>query len=574
MEFPIEIKEHFPQQSGINVALIKKDNRKIIPPHPCAGAGEFVIVNLRDRGSDWASGLHHEIRIGDFTFNSNGWVNIFQLEEPIQIGPYTIDTFFLNEDGERDDWLSHNRVRGVIEVLPNKNTDYINVHLVPQQGRAEDNNLISIEGGGQITMTYGNPTPEYPGVNVGAVFCLKPEPVPPISCLGAGNRVYFKESFGDEDARSSPMSRGSDDRFFGSFMFRVNVNGVDYGVVDFQDTPSRLFGDIEVRFTEELLWETPSGSLTLVGGLVGSNYRFQLEPVDDNNQEFQFFDYTGERSPTVVYNDNTGVVNFCLSVVGRCFGATNLLEFENYDIQVEQPLYDTINPMSYRVIVDGVDYGTSVLSEGAGSDNLSQLYTYGDIVIRVDRWMWGWGSISLDVVPDTQPVHFRFEPVSPETRNMYPRINIPTVEFDKETGVIEFCLQKGECDGVTDHAIFTASPSPDRVAESFTELYHSFNIDGQVINEDHSLDLLMVDSIDITLDGIECSVNFYTYSDDEVGVRIVTDSYDGGTYKVIATPPPSPDKNFITGVNRYRNPTMELHEDGTITFCLVLYEPQ
>lgn len=476
MPYPPNIREPFSQIGGLNLLLVKTNRKGVAPTQPpnpidpgpsyCVGATNQVKVLTSYRGSDWGAGIDHAIRIGNYVYNPDHEFKLYSTNnEYIQVGPYRLHLNYLDIDTPVDS--RDNRTILTIAVEPTLTGEYIEVTLVsdPTNTDGNDNTIVGVIGGGQIT--YGNylidgstagapPTGEFEEVvvvkrtDIGAKFCLKPNTLPPLNCEGAGNKIIFVtgilDNFGNEqDFNTQPT-------------YRIHVDGVDYGVVIFSGIKEHQFGDVRIK-SETMLYPREDGSIqyradqvTIIGGVIGVPHKVKIESIPSLTmvQEGRFyahFDMTGEDggggNPTVIIDGN--IVQVCLAAVGRCYRApADMLLF------VQDGEREVDATMTYRLVVDDVDYGVVDLLQGG----------HGIPSMMCGEWDIGFSPvISNEIMVSVtngykgSPVHFKLIPVAGGSvlfdLSGYIR---PTLVYDDQTGIIEFCIERTvaiECAGAT-----------------------------------------------------------------------------------------------------------------------------
>ena len=433
MSYPVSLKEFYSTHNGVNTLLVKKNNRREAPPpifNPCNGATDTVQLSLQYRGSDWGAGISYAVEVNGVVYNEDFWNSWFHRydsnwEEPFEfnVGSYRFETT-----------MGICNTGATLRVLPHDNDDYIKVKLIPDPN--EDNNrLLGVSGGGLV---------EYNMETTAAEFCMKPAMKPPISCIGASDRFRFGSQ--PREALESPSG-------LTEMIYNVTMDGTDYGVIDFVQTPNPMFGNVGLSFSE-----IPDGSgdciLKIQGGNIGDNHRFKLEPVESR-------------------------------------GGNNIFD----------------------IYLDSGDMGMSM----------------------------------------------------PE---------FPTVEHNQDTGVVEFCLTRNECSGATEDILIKMEKIYDNW-EVFTDFNYAVEVDGIVINADHSQNLLEWGVWNRNFGDGENPHELSVYSNgDNSTVHITVDnSHREGVVKIKLIPPPGGQSNPFISVDTQSNPTLAVDENGVITGCVIIYQP-
>lgn len=567
MSYPVSLKEFYSTHNRVNTLLVKKNNRRETPPpifNPCNGATDTVMLSLQYRGSDWGTGISYAIEVDGVVYNENFWDRWFHRydpnwEEPFEfnVGSYRFQTI-----------MGIGNTGATLRVLPHDNDDYIKVKLIPDPN-ANNNRLLGVSGGGLV---------EYNMETTAAEFCMKPAMKPPISCIGASDRFVFgSQPMGSTFAAPAMVESPSG---LTEMIYNVTMDGTDYGVIDFVQTPNPMFGNVGLSF-EELPGGYGECILKIQGGNIGDNHRFKLEPVESRggNNIFDIYLDSGEMGmpmpefPTVEHNQETGVVEFCFAVMGKCDLAPDYLSFSHYDWEVDgEPEWGAVFPLVYNVTLNGVDFGEINFKNSEGEPYLTELGAY-TIAYAPDRW--GRGTLGLAGGPVGVPAHIILDPVDAVSSN----INNPdmnrTVEYDHATKRVEFCLTRHECSGATENLVINMQKLYDD-GDAFTDFYYAVEVDGITINANHSKNLLVWDgSPDFFGNGpspLELSVGSDSYNS-KVNVSVVSNRR-GGIVKIKLTPPGNtPPSNFI-GVDNMSNPTVKVDENGVITACLIIYQPR
>ena len=440
MSYPTSIKEYFDPDGGINTILVKKNRPRPNvppPPNPCMGATDSVDLKVSYRGSDWGEGISSAIEVNGEIWNIDHGENLLERWGGVEfsVGGYNFVTTFEGRDG-----------RATLSVEPHHNTDYVIVKIIPDSGDMEGNRLLGVIGGGQI---------KYDQFTTVAEFCLKPTLKPPISCIGASDRIMFG---------SQPMEQSVEQTFVPTAMvdspsgltemiYNVTMDGTNYGVIDFVQTPNPMFGNVGLSFSE-----IPGSSgvciLKIQGGRVGDNHRFKLEPV-----------------------------------------------------------------------------------ESRGGNNIFDIY--------LDS-----GGMGM------------------------PMPEFPTVEHNQDTGVVEFCLTRHECSGATEDIFIKMEKIYDN-GEVFTDFNYAVEVEGIVINADHSQNLLDWRGWDKRFGNGENPHKLSVNSNgDNSTVHITVDNYHReGVVKIKLIPPPGGQSNPFISVDTQSNPTLAVDENGVITGCVIIYRP-
>lgn len=566
MSYPVSLKEFYSTHNGVNTLLVKKNNRREAPPpifNPCNGATDTVQLILQYRGSDWGTGISYAVEVDGVVYNEdfrNRWFHRYDSnwEEPFEfnVGSYRFETT-----------MGIGNTGATLRVLPHDNDDYIKVKLIPDPD-VNNNRLLGVSGGGVV---------DYDMFTNAAEFCLKPTKKPPISCIGASDRIMFG---------SQPMEQSMEQTFAATavvespsglteMIYNVTMDGTNYGVIDFVQTPNPMFGNVGLSFSE-----IPDGDgdciLKIQGGNIGDNHRFKLEPVESrggNNIVDIYLDDGGldapsPEFPTVEHNQETGVVEFCFAVMGKCDLAPDYLSFSHYDREVdEEPGRGAVFPLVYNVTLNGVDFGEINFKNSEGGPYLTEL---GDYTISYVPGRWGRGTLGLAGGPVGVPAHIILDPVDAVRSNInHPDMN-RTVEYDYATKRVEFCLTRHECSGATNNIKLFASPGGSS-EENYTQFFHSIEFDGYVINADNSVDLLSRGYMSTEDRAIEVSV-YSNETDGTITIALQSNSKHG--VRKVTIKPPNDGENFVTGVHTLSNPTVVEHAGGVITGCIDIWQPQ
>lgn len=554
MAYPNKLKEYFAPDGGINTILVKNGKTTNPPPpieNPCLGANDMVVLQVSYRGSDWGEGISSAVEVNGDTWNVGYLSRLLSRWGSVEfsVGGYDFVTTFEGGAGP-----------GTLSIKPHSNVDYVTVKIIPNSNDPEGNRLLGVEGGGQIT---------YDPITTIAEFCLKPELRAPISCFGALDRITVNTiQVSDNQSRVANLSESDE------LTYNVTVNGVDYGVVNFRDTPNPTFGNIGLKCIDEPSFGSGWSSLILTGGTIGQGYRFNLQSVPslggNNIYEIATMVDSEYGDPTVDYNSQTRDVEFCLVAMERCDGANNEITFEHYNYDIDgSPAYGQVFPFAYNVTANDIDYGVVNFIDPIATPEGS-IRSFGDYTVKYVQDNWGGGYIALIAGPLDVPIHFKLDPVDAIVSNInYPDIN-RTVIYDPDTKAIEFCLVRGECSGATGRAVFNILPSETSGFNSFSEVYHSFNINGYILNGDHSVDLMQDMYHIIEIDGRTYEVLVNGNESEGIMIFSIGAQYGNMMFKVTATPPPPTSKNFVTGIVESSNPTLQQQSDGTVTFCLKL----
>lgn len=565
MSYPVSLKEFYSTHNGVNTLLVKKNNRREVPPpifNPCSGATDTVRLDLQYRGSDWGAGISYAVEVNGEIYNEDFWDGWFHRYEDdweeafeFSVGGYRFSTI-----------MGEGNTSGTLQVLPHSNDDYIKVKLIPDPDM-ENNRLLGVTGGGVV---------DYDMATTAAEFCLKPQKKPPINCIGAQDRFRFgTQPLGSTFAMVESPSGLTE------LIYNVTMDGTDYGVVDFMQTPNPMFGNVGLSFSE-----LPGGYgeciLKLQGGVIGESHRFQLTSVPERGGNNIYEVYTDDfdemggapQIPTVEHDYDTRNVEFCFIAMSRCALAPDYLSFQHYDYDVDgSPDYGTLFPLVYDVTLNGTRYGVTDFVVGEEGPYLT---TLGEYTIAYELGRWGGGTLGLIAGPVGVPAHIVLEPVDAVRSN----INNPdmnrTVEYDHDTKRVEFCLTRHECSGASENLIINMQKLYDDEGDAFTDFYYAVEVDGITINADHSKNLLVWDgNSDYFGDGpdpLELSVGSDSYNS-KVDVSVVNNRR-GGIVKIKLTPPGNtPPSNFI-GVDNISNPTVKVDENGVITACLLIYQPR
>lgn len=358
-------------------------------------------------------------------------------------------------------------------------------------------------------------------------------------------------------------------------IYNVTMDGTDYGVIDFVQTPNPMFGRAGLSF-EELPGGHGECILKIQGGSVGDNHRFKLTPVPsrDGNNIVDIYLDGGELEmpmsefPTVEHNQETGVVEFCFAVMGKCDLAPDYLSFTHYDREVdEEPGRGAVFPLVYNVTLNGVNFGEINFKNSEGEPYLTELGVY---TITYIPGIWGRGSLGLTGGPVGVPAHIILDPVDAVRSNInHPDMN-RTVVYDHATKRVEFCLTRHECSGATNNIELFASPGGSS-EEIYTQFFHSIEFDGYVINADNSVDLLSRGYMSTEDRAIEVSV-YSNETDGTITIGLQSNSKHG--VRKVTIKPPNDGENFVTGVHTLSNPTVVEHAGGVITGCIDIWQPQ
>lgn len=567
MSYPTSIKEYFDPDGGINTILVKKNRPRPNvppPPNPCMGATDSVDLKVSYRGSDWGEGISSAIEVNGEIWNIDHGENLLGRWGGVgfSVGGYNFVTTFEGRDG-----------RATLSVEPHHNTDYVIVKIIPDSGDMEGNRLLGVIGGGQI---------KYDQFTTVAEFCLKPTLKPPISCIGASDRIMFGSQPMEQSVEQTfaPTAMVESPSGLTEMIYNVTMDGTNYGVIDFVQTPNPMFGRAGLSF-EELPGGYGDCILKIQGGNIGDNHRFKLEPVESRggNNIFNIFLEIGELDaprpefPTVEHNQETGVVEFCFAVMGKCDLAPDYLSFSHYDREAdEEPGWGTVFPLVYNVTLNGVDFGEINFKNSEGEPYLTELGVY---TIAYIPHNWGRAALGLAGGPVGVPAHIILDPVDAVRSNInYPDMN-RTVEYDHATKRVEFCLTRDECSGASENLVINMQKLYDD-GDALTDFYYAVEVEGITINANHSKNLLVWDgNTDFFGDGpnpLELSVGSDSYNS-KVNLSVVSNDR-GGIVKIKLTPPGNtPPSNFI-GVDNISNPTVKVDENGVITACLIIYQPR
>ena len=562
MTYPISIKEYFDPDGGINTILVKKDRPRPNvppPPNPCMGATDSVDLKVSYRGSDWGEGISSAIEVNGEIWNIDHGERLLGRWGDVEfsVGGYNFVTTFEGRDG-----------RATLSVKPHHNTDYVIVKIIPDSGDMEGNRLLGVIGGGQI---------KYDPYTTVAEFCLKPTLKPPISCFGAQDRITFRTQPFIEASRM--MARVSDSSELSELIYNVTVDGVDYGVIKFHETPNPTFGKIGLTLVSEPSADLGVYSLMLTGGIIGQGHRFNLQSVaslggNNIHEIFRVLEVNddGETEDlTVDYNEDTRDVEFCLAAMGRCDGASDYLGFLHYDRETEdEPGRNQQLPLMYNVTLNGVDYGPiNFIDEVDSEDNNTR--TFGEYQIQYISQSWGGGGLALVGGPVNIPAHIKLDPINSTASNINQPDYNRTVIYNPITKAIEFCLVRGECSGATRHIVLFANPSEDSGEVSYTQFYHSIELDDYVFNADNSIDLLRQGYISTEDGEIELTV-FSDGTSQTISIGLQSNRKHG--IRKVTIKPPNDGENFVTGINTNENPTTIEHPGGVITGCIDIWQPQ
>ena len=560
MSYPVSLKEFYSTHNGVNTLLVKKNNKREVPPpiyNPCNGATDSAQLNIQYRGSDWGRGISYAVEVNGVIWNDEFYENLLDRsswwnEVEFSVAGYNFRTS-LDEDN----------TTGIITVLPHHDTDYIRVKLLPPPDVDTSNSLLGVIGGGVV---------EYDTFTTAAEFCLKPSQKQPISCIGASDRFAFStEPLGSSFAMSASVM--SEDSYgVSELIYNVKMDGVDYGVIDFVQTPNPMFGSVGLSFTQD-----PNGygegMLKLKGGVIGAGHRFQLTSVPSrggNNIHEVYLELENDGEvhvPTVEHNRETRDVEFCFMALSRCDGAPDFLSFSHYDDEDGEPGYSQVFPLVYNVTLNGTDYGETNFIVGEDEPYLTE---FGEYTVQYIPGRWGGGGLGLSGGPVGVPAHIVLEPVDAIRSNINsPEMN-RTVEYDNVTKRIEFCLTRHECSGATKNIELFASPGGSS-EENYTQFFHSIEFDGYVINADNSVDLLS-QGYTSTEDG---AIDVSVYSNETDGtITIALQSNSNHGVRKVTIKPPNDGENFVTGVSTLSNPTVVEHAGGVITGCIDIWQPQ
>ena len=563
MSYPTSIKEYFDPDGGINTILVKKNRPRPNvppPPNPCMGATDSVDLKVSYRGSDWGEGISSAIEVNGEIWNIDHGENLLGRWGDVEfsVGGYNFVTTFEGRDG-----------RATLSVEPHHNTDYVIVKIIPDSGDMEGNRLLGVIGGGQI---------KYDQFTTVAEFCLKPTLKPPISCIGASDRFMFgSQPMASTFAATAVVESPSG---LTEMIYNVTMDGTDYGVIDFVQTPNPMFGRAGLSF-EELPGGDGDCILKIQGGNIGDNHRFKLEPVESRggNNIFNIFLEIGELDaprpefPTVEHNQETGVVEFCFAVMGKCDLAPDYLSFSHYDREAdEEPGWGTVFPLVYNVTLNGVDFGEINFKNSEGEPYLTELGVY---TIAYIPHNWGRAALGLAGGPVGVPAHIILDPVDAVRSNInHPDMN-RTVEYDHATKRVEFCLTRDECSGASED-IFIKMEKIYEDWEVFTDFNYAVEVDGIVINADHSQNLLEWGDWDNQFgNGANPHELFVSSNSDESYVRIsIQNIRRAGIVKIKLIPPPPGQSNPFISVDTQSNPTLSVDENGVITGCVIIYQPR
>lgn len=567
MSYPVSLKEFYSTRNGVNTLLVKKNNRREAPPpifNPCNGATDTVQLSLQYRGSDWGTGISYAIEVDGVVYNANFWDRWFHRYEPnweepfeFNVGSYRFQTI-----------MGEGNTSATLRVLPHDNDEYIKVKLIPDPN-VTNNRLLGVTGGGLV---------EYNMETTAAEFCMKPTMKPPISCIGASDRIIFgtqsmEATFAAREVIESPSG-------LTEMIYNVTMDGTNYGVIDFVQTPNPMFGNVGLSFSE-----IPDGYgdciLKIQGGNIGNNHRFKLEPVESRggNNIFNIFLEIGELDapppefPTVEHNQETGVVEFCFAVMGKCDLAPDYLSFSHYDRDTDgEPDWGTVFPLVYNVTLNGVDFGEINFKNSEVEPYLTEFGVY-TIAYIPDRW--GRGALGIAGGPVGVPAHIILDPVDAVNSNInHPDMN-RTVEYDHATKRVEFCLTRHECSGASEDIFIKMEKIYDDW-EVFTDFNYAVEVDGIVINADHSQNLLEWGDWDNRFgNGANPHELFVSSNSDESTVRIsIQNIRRAGIVKIKLIPPPGGQSNPFISVDNLSNPTLAVDENGVITGCVIIYQPR
>ena len=562
MSYPVSLKEFYSTHNGVNTLLVKKNNRREVPPpiyNPCNGATDSAQLNIQYRGSDWGRGISYAVEVNGVLWNDEFYENLldhssWDNEVEFSVGGYNFRTT-----------LSEDYTTGVITVLPNHNTDYIRVKLIPPPDVDTSNSLLGVIGGGVV---------DYDMLTTVAEFCLKPPLKPPISCIGAQDRFHFgTQPLGSTFAMVESPSGLTE------LIYNVTMDGTDYGVVNFMQTPNPMFGNVGLSFSE-----MPGGYgeciLKLQGGVIGESHRFQLTSVPErggNNIYEVFTDIMDDgdgppQIPTVEHDYGTRNVEFCFIAMSRCALAPDYLSFQHYDYDVDgSPDYGTQFPLVYDVTLNGTRYGVTDFVVGEEGPYLT---TLGEYTIIYEPGRWGGGTLGLIDGPVGVPAHLILEPVDAVRSN----INNPdmnrTVEYNHATKRVECCLTRHECSGASENLYIKMEKLYDDW-EVFTDFYYAVEVDGIMVNADHSQNLLDHSEIIYVGDGQNPHELSVSSNSDSSTVNIsVVNIRKNGVVKIKLIPPGNSTPSNFIGIDNISNPTAKLGDGGVITACLLIYQPR
>lgn len=567
MSYPVSLKEFYSTRNGVNTLLVKKNNRRETPPpvfNPCSGATDTVLLSLQYRGSDWGAGISYAVEVNGVVYNENFWDGWFHRYEEgweesfgFNVGSYRFETT-----------MGVGNTSGTLRVLPHDNDDYIKVKLIPDPNM-NNNRLLGVSGGGVV---------DYDMATTAAEFCLKPTKKPPISCIGASDRFRFGTqlmgaTFAAREVLESPSG-------LTEMIYNVTMNGTDYGVIDFVQTPNPMFGRAGLSF-EELPGGYGECILKIQGGSVGDSHRFKLTPVPSRggNNIVDIYLDDGEMGmpmpefPTVEHNQETGVVEFCFAVMGKCDLAPDYLSFNHYDWEVdEEPGWGAVFPLVYNVTLNGVDFGEINFKNSEVEPYLTEFGVY-TIAYIPDRW--GRGALGIAGGPVGVPAHIILDPVDAVHSNInHPDMN-RTVEYDHATKRVEFCLTRHECSGASEDIVIKMENIYGD-GEVFTDFNYAVEVDGIIINADHSQNLLEWGDWDNRFGNganpHELAVG--SNSDDSTVHIAIQNNRLGGVVKIKLIPPPGGQSNPFISVDTQSNPTLAVDENGVITGCIIIYQPR
>lgn len=567
MSYPVSLKEFYSTHNGVNTLLVKKNNRREAPPpvfNPCSGATDTVQLSLQYRGSDWGAGIKYAVEVNGVVYNEDFWDGWFHRYEEgweesfgFNVGSYRFETT-----------MSVGNTSATLRVLPHDNDDYIKVKLIPDPN-VSNNRLLGVSGGGVV---------DYDMATTAAEFCMKPAKKPPISCIGASDRFMFgSQPMGSLLVPTAVVNSPSG---LTEMIYNVTMDGTNYGVIDFVQTPNPMFGNVGLSFSE-----IPDGYgeciLKIQGGNIGDNHRFKLEPVESRggNNIFNIFLEVSELDapipefPTVEHNQETGVVEFCFAVMGKCDLAPDYLSFSHYDREVdEEPGYGTVFPLVYNVTLNGVDFGEINFKNSEVEPYLTELGVY---TIAYIPHNWGRAALGIAGGPVGVPAHIILDPVDAVQSNInYPDMN-RTVEYDHATKRVEFCLTRNECSGASEE-IFIKMEKIYEDWEVFTDFNYAVEVDGIVINADHSQNLLEWEGWDKRFGNGEYphELSVSSNSDDSTVRITIQNIRRGGLVKIKLIPPPEGQSNPFISVDSLSNPTLVVDENGVITGCVIIYQPR
>ena len=425
-------------------------------PH-CIGASNTVKIMTSYRGSDWMPSINYAVRIGPYIWNDTHEEYLghgdYETGGISRIGPYRVIFEYLKKDATEAGY--DNNTVMTMSIEDTAGGEYLEVELIPDPNSDIDNNtLISVRGGGQITYTshvfHYPPEPEWPEDPgsfelTGAKFCLKPNVRGELNCEGANNKLgYSTYPTGTYD-NGEPLEAMP--------RFRVKVDSVDYGVVDFSVTPERLFGSVQVENVVETADGFDVRYLRLIGGEIGVAHRFELEVVQDGISSPDMagweFDVSLSNSTVDMVQSAEGFLQsmrFCLAAIGRCFNAPPdiLLGVETLDGYPR-------GAVIYNVEVDDVDYGlVEFYTPGGGFWSGTQ--EFGEWIVECSYRYGGYRLTVLNGHRD-RPVHFKLMKSPGTTVTLWTPIDRPTVVEDRVNETISFCIANPapvQCAGASD----------------------------------------------------------------------------------------------------------------------------